>query len=125
MLGERLMIRTSVPLGALLVALWPAGATAQQAADNLTDQERSGRQLLAQSCGVCHLPPLLNARTFGPRLTKDTAGGNAEVIRAVISDGTPRMPGFKHYLSRAEMDAIIAYMKTVPTPPPAPAPQTR
>src|SRR5262245_11229705 len=115
------MIRTSVPLVACLIALWPTGAIAQQA-DNLNDQQRTGRQLLAQSCGVCHLPPTLNARTFGPRLTKDTAGGNDEIIRALISDGTPRMPGFKHYLNRAEVDAIIAYLKTVPTPPPAPAP---
>jgi mono/diheme cytochrome c family protein len=118
------MIRTSVPLVACFIALWPAGAAAQPG-DNLTDQQRAGRQILAQSCGVCHLPPALNARTFGPLLTKDTAGGNADVIRAVISDGTPRMPGFKHYLNRSEIDAIIAYLKTVPTPPPAPAPQTR
>jgi mono/diheme cytochrome c family protein len=24
------------------------------------------------------------------------------------------MPGFKHYLQRGEIDAIIAYLKTVP-----------
>lgn len=119
------MIRTSVLLVTSLIVLWPNGATAQQAGDNLNDQQRTGRQLLAQACGVCHLPPVLNSRTFGPRLTKDTAGGNDEIIRAVISDGTPRMPGFKHYLNRVEIDAIIAYVKTVPTPPPAPAPQTR
>jgi mono/diheme cytochrome c family protein len=119
------MIRGAVPAFACLVALWPTGAFAQQAGDDLNDQQRAGRQILAQSCGVCHLPTQLNARTFGPRLSQDTAGGNADVIRAVISDGTPRMPGFKHYLDRAQMDAIIAYLKTVPTPPPAPAPQPR
>jgi mono/diheme cytochrome c family protein len=50
----------------------------------------------------------------GPGLSKDTAGGSDEVIRGVISEGTPRMPGFKHYLQRGEIDAIIAYLKTVP-----------
>jgi mono/diheme cytochrome c family protein len=116
------MIRTSVPLFAVFVALSANGASAQQTGDNLNDQQRTGRQVFAQSCGVCHLPVSLNARTFGPRLSQDTASGNAEVIRALISDGTPRMPGFKHYLDGAQTDAIIAYLKTVP---PAPATQTR
>ena len=60
------------------------------------------------------LPPQINARTYGPLLSKDTAGGSDEVIRGLISEGTPRMPAFKHYLARAEIDAIIAYLKTVP-----------
>jgi len=29
---------------------------------------------------------------YGPGLSKETAGGMDEVIRGVISDGTPRMP---------------------------------
>ncbi len=105
-------------------------ASAQQAADGLDATQRMGRQIFAQSCGVCHLPPALNARTYGPALTKDTgpaltkdtASGNVEVIRGLINDGTPRMPAFKHYLQRAEVDAIIAYLKTVPA---APATVTR
>ncbi len=110
---------------AAVVAL-PA-ASAQPAGDGLTDTQRTGRQIFAQSCGVCHLPPAINARTFGPALSKDTASGNDEVIRGVISDGTPRMPGFKYYLERPQIDAIIAYLKTVPVPAPSPAPaaQTR
>jgi mono/diheme cytochrome c family protein len=59
--------------------------------------------------------PNRGARTYGPQLSRETAGGNDDVIRGIISDGTPRMPGFKHYLGRAEIDAIIAYLKTVPT----------
>ncbi len=101
---------------ALLLLLVPSTAFAQQAAphDALNDTQKMGRQVFAQSCGVCHLPPAINARTYGPLLSKETAGGMDEVIRGVISEGTPRMPAFKHYLNRAEMDAIIAYMKAVP-----------
>jgi mono/diheme cytochrome c family protein len=98
----------------LVLAAWPQGAAAQQASTELNDVQKHGRQVFAQSCGVCHLPPALNARTYGPALSKETAGGSDEVIRGVISEGTPRMPAFKHYLQRAEMDAIIAYLKTVP-----------
>jgi mono/diheme cytochrome c family protein len=98
----------------LLLTAWTQDAWAQQADDTLNDTQKLGRQVFAQSCGVCHLPPAINARTFGPGLSKDTAGGSDEVIRGVISEGTPRMPGFKHYLQRGEIDAIIAYLKTVP-----------
>ena len=98
----------------LLLTAWTPGAFAQQADDTLNDTQKLGRQVFAQSCGVCHLPPAINARTYGPGLSKDTAGGSDEVIRGVISEGTPRMPGFKHYLQRGEIDAIIAYLKTVP-----------
>jgi mono/diheme cytochrome c family protein len=98
----------------LLLTAWTQDAFAQQADDTLNDTQKLGRQVFAQSCGVCHLPPAINARTYGPGLSKDTAGGSDEVIRGVISEGTPRMPGFKHYLQRGEIDAIIAYLKTVP-----------
>ena len=107
------MTRTAAILLLLLTA-WTQDAFAQQADDTLNDTQKLGRQMFAQSCGVCHLPPAINARTYGPGLSKDTAGGSDEVIRGVISEGTPRMPGFKHYLQRGEIDAIIAYLKTVP-----------
>jgi mono/diheme cytochrome c family protein len=101
------------------VAAWPQISIAQPAADNLTDQQRQGRQVFAQSCGVCHLPPALNARTYGPPLNKQSANGDDDIMREYIREGTPRMPAFKHYLQGPEIDAIIAYVRTVPTPAPA------
>jgi len=109
-------MRTVLPLLACLVAFWPNGAAAQQASDNLNDKQRHGRQLLAQSCGVCHLPPALNARTYGPQLNKASANGDDGIMREYILNGTPRMPAFKHYLKDNEVEAIIAYVRTVPTP---------
>ena len=116
------MIRTWVALCAFLLAFWPSGASAQQAGDNLNDQQRTGRQVFAQSCGVCHLPPALNARTYGPLLNKASGNGDDQLMREYILSGTPRMPSFKHYLNDSEIDAIIAYVRTVP-PPAAPAPR--
>jgi mono/diheme cytochrome c family protein len=107
-------VRPAVLLAAFLGVLAAGGASAQRADDGLTATQKLGRQVFAQSCGICHLPPQINARTYGPLLSKDTAGGSDEVIRGLISEGTPRMPAFKHYLARAEIDAIIAYLKTVP-----------
>jgi mono/diheme cytochrome c family protein len=96
-----------------LIASSAQGALAQQP-DNLTDQQKLGRQVFAQSCGVCHLPPSLGARTYGPALNKDAGGGDNDVMREFVENGTPRMPAFKYYLKPQEIDAIIAYVRTVP-----------
>jgi mono/diheme cytochrome c family protein len=114
------MLRYALAFVFLLTAGAPA-AFAQQTSDGLTDQQRLGRQVLSQSCGVCHLPPARNARTYGPVLHKGTSGGDNALVRKIILEGTPRMPAFKHMLQTSDIDAIIAYVRTVPTPPPAPA----
>ena len=109
------MLRTA----SVLLVLLLGSATAFAQGDGLTGKQRHGRQLLAQSCGVCHLPPALNARTYGPPLNKSAANGDDSIMREYILNGTPRMPAFKHYLKDNEIDAIIAYVRTVPTPAPA------
>jgi len=98
----------------LLLLASGQGAFAQQPADNLTDQQKLGRQVFTQSCGVCHLPPSLGARTYGPALNKEAGGGDNDVMREFVENGTPRMPAFKYYLKPQEIDAIIAYVRTVP-----------
>ena len=84
----------------LLLAL-PAGASAQGA---LNDQQRVGQALFTQSCGVCHLKPQITANTYGPPLSKESAGGSEDVMRETITNGTPRMPGFKHTFEPAQID---------------------
>src|SRR5262245_31755834 len=96
-------------------------AFAQQGDDRLNEQQRLGRQRVAQACGVCHLPPARNARTYGPLLNKAVGGGDDAVVREYILNGTPRMPAFKYFLRPAEIDAITAYLRTVPVPAPPPA----
>ena len=98
----------------LVLALAAATAHAQQSTLNETQQ--LGRQVFAQSCGICHLQPSLGVKTYGPSLNKATAAGSDEVMRAFIVNGTDRMPAFKYYLKPAEIDAIIAYVRTVPVP---------
>ena len=105
-----------------LLALSAPAAPAQQPSDGLSDQQRLGRQILSQSCGVCHLPPARGARTYGPTLHKGSNGGDDALMRKIIMEGTPRMPAFKYFLRPNEIDAIIAFARTVPTPAPAPTP---
>jgi mono/diheme cytochrome c family protein len=107
-------MKRSALLFLCLLTVCAQSAFARQAGDGLNEQQRLGRQIVAQSCGVCHLPPARNAKTYGPLLNKGAGGGDDGVVREYILDGTPRMPAFKHFLRPAEIDAIIAYLKTVP-----------
>jgi len=81
----------------LLAAACLQRAMAQPIDDGLDATQKQGRQLLAQSW-CAHLRPA-------------AVQGNRRWQRR--RDGTPRMPGFKHYLGRAEIDAII---RILPTP---------
>lgn len=102
--------------GALLLVGIASTASAQQAGANLNEIQLMGRQTLAQSCGICHLQPGRNSVTYGPKLTQASGGGNEDVMRAFIVNGTDRMPAFRYHLKPAEIDAVIAYLKTVPAP---------
>jgi mono/diheme cytochrome c family protein len=107
-MGRRVCI---VPL---VLVLWPAAAMAQQAASN--DQALLGLRLFNQSCRVCHTKPQLASPQYAPALSMNTLGGKADVIHETVANGTPRMPGFKYDLKPAEIDAIVAYIKTIPAP---------
>jgi mono/diheme cytochrome c family protein len=98
----------------LVLGAVSALANAQQAGENLNPTQLQGRQIFAQSCGICHLQPTLGSKTYGPLLNKATAVGNDEAMRIIIANGSERMPGFKYYLKPAEIDAIIAYVRAVP-----------
>jgi mono/diheme cytochrome c family protein len=100
----------------LLFALAAAAPATYAQQTNLNETQLLGRQVFAQSCGICHLQPSLGVKTYGPMLNKAATAGNDEVMRAFIVNGTDRMPGFKYYLKPAEIDAIIAYVRTVPVP---------
>ncbi len=85
--------------------------------------QKLGQQLFLQHCGACHRKPTITTQPYGPALSRDSLGGQDAALRALIGNGTPRMPGFKYQFTPAQIDAVIAYVKSLP-PPPAPAPAT-
>ena len=105
-------------MACLLMA--PLATPAARAAENLTDQQIEGRRFVQQSCGICHTKPTLTSPVFGPVLSKATFAMGDDQPRKQIADGSPNMPGFKYHFTPAQIDAIIAYLKTVEAPP-APA----
>ena len=94
-----------------------AAAQPFPASDTLTPQQLQGRNLFNQSCMVCHVKLQITSPTkYGPDLSKNALSGQEAVMREVISNGTPRMPGFKYHFDPAQIEAIVAYLKTLPPP---------
>ena len=117
------MRRYAILVPLILVPLvFAAGAIAQPfpAADTLTAQQLRGRDLFNQSCMVCHVKlQITSPAKYGPDLSKNALGGRDAIMREVISNGTPNMPGFKYHFEPDQIDAIVAYLKTLPVPVPA------
>jgi len=107
-------MKRTLPLLLILLTIGVRPGATQKTAAGLTDQQKLGRQVLMQSCAVCHLPSGPDAKTYGPSLNKSTLPADDETARQTILDGTGRMPGFKYFLQPAQVDAIIAYLRTVP-----------
>jgi|SRR5262245_29619511 len=108
-------------LAAAFVVAGASGALAQGAPDALfNDAQQEGLRLFSQSCGVCHTLVQQRTRQFGPVLSRETLGGDEELIREYISNGTPRMPGFRYYFEPPQITSIVQYIKTLAPPvPPA------
>lgn len=101
----------------LLLFLLTVGAQAASA-QALTSQQMHGRQILTQNCNVCHLPQNPGSETYGPRLSKSSANGDDNLMKEVIQNGLVRMPGWKYTLKDSDISDIIAYVRTLPEPPP-------
>jgi mono/diheme cytochrome c family protein len=100
-----------------------AAAQPFPASDTLTPQQLQGRNLFNQSCMVCHVKlQITSPAKYGPDLSKNALGGQEAVMREVISNGTPNMPGFKYHFEPDQIEAIVAYLKALPVPAPNPNP---
>ena len=94
----------------LALAMSPTAASAQPTGGDqaLDDRQLLGMRLFNQSCRVCHTKPQMVSPLYGPELSRSSLGGQETVMREVISNGTPRMPGFKYHFEPAQIDAIAS-----------------
>ena len=100
-------------------------AEAQQASSSAApnEQETKGRVLFNQNCRLCHELRPVGAKNpnvednvgpnlagiFGPPRSRPEV-----VVRTFIQQGiADKMPGFRYGLQAEEIDAIIAYLKTL------------
>lgn len=76
----------------------------------LGEVELKGRALFAQRCANCHGG---TRQRPGPLLGKQTVEKLGEgAIREKVRRGSPMMPGFEHTLQQAQVDQIVAFLKT-------------
>lgn len=97
----------------LFATLAAAPAVAQE---YLNEDQLLGMRLFNQSCRVCHTKPQLTSVQYGPVLSRASLGGNDVALHAFVANGSAKMPGFKYHFKPAEIDAIVAYIKTIPSP---------
>ena len=105
-------MRRGVWIALYLLTGVPQGLLAAE--NHLNAQQQLGRRLFEQSCGVCHTRPTLISGMYGPELSRLNLGGQEELLRMFISNGTERMPGFKYTYNPEQIAAIVAYIKTLP-----------
>jgi mono/diheme cytochrome c family protein len=98
---------------AILLAGLAQGAWAAEDL-KLDPSQTLGRRLVDTHCGVCHTRPTLLSGMYGPELSRETAGGNQEIVRGIVANGTPRMPGFKYMFNEEQIGAIAAYLAVLP-----------
>jgi mono/diheme cytochrome c family protein len=107
---------TVVGLGLFMAFSFPVRAQ-QQSTQSLTGTQKEGRRIFQQRCAVCHTLPTVVSKRYGPAFYKEIVEDNEDNIRETILEGREGlMPGFQYGLSRAEVDSIIEYLKTVNRP---------
>ena len=85
----------------------------------LTEAQLNGRRIVAQRCANCHAG---NPRQPGPPLGKQIVESRGEAfIRDKVKKGSTLMPGFEYTLQPAQVDDIIAFLKTYVPPARSPA----
>ena len=87
----------------------PAG---NPAAPALADAQAAGARIFQQKCAVCHLPILRRSDTpYASRLDDARTARDRDHARRVIEDGNAAgMPGWKHTLRPAQIDALLTYL---------------
>lgn len=110
-------------LGSGMAMPWVLSGQSQQSSSSAPALDPNlGRRSFMQNCSFCHLPrgnPKNPAKktSIGPLLTGRFRGEKAlseQAVREFILRGVPeKMPGFQYGLEVKEVDALIAYLKTL------------
>ncbi|HYR35492.1 MAG TPA: cytochrome c [Burkholderiales bacterium] len=100
-------------LALAILLLAPLSAPAQA---YLNERQLLGLRLYNQSCRVCHTKPQLTSPQYAPLLSRASLNGSNEALFTYIANGSARMPGFKYQYQPYEIDALVAYLKTIPSP---------
>lgn len=80
------------------------------------DAIKRGETVFTRHCPICHLGRPSEARPFIGRslrgILKNTKPAQETAVREAIRKGNDKMPGFQYTLTPAQIDDLIAYLKT-------------
>ena len=111
-------------LSPVVLAAQSQQASAPARPPALNEQQTTGKRLFNQNCALCHSPepdnskdPKDEGKTVGPRLEglfRPPRSRPEAVVKTFIQQGIEgKMPGFRYGLEPAQIDAILAYLKTL------------
>jgi mono/diheme cytochrome c family protein len=110
-------MRSATLFAMLLLAAGAPAASAQPfpSSATLSPTQKVGRALFAQHCMVCHVSTQLTSPGhYGPSLSGQMFGGDADIIVAFVTNGTEKMPSFKYVFDPQQIRAIAAYVAALP-----------
>jgi mono/diheme cytochrome c family protein len=99
----------------VLLAL--AGQQQVQAQTPASAEAAEGRRLFQQKCALCHVAAVRGRDPYGPRLSKAQVARSEDSVKQIVRSGIGRMPGFQYTLQAPQIDAIVAFLRTLDTPP--------
>ena len=111
----RLTIRSLIAAAAISIGTPAVHAQTAAPADAAVVAE--GRRVFHQKCALCHVANTLGEEPYGPKLSRTQVDKSEEGVRQIIRDGLVRMPGFQYTLDARQIDAIVAFLKTLDAPP--------
>jgi mono/diheme cytochrome c family protein len=111
----RVVARASAAVLILLAGVQVVSA--QTTAPGNAAEIAEGRRVFHQKCALCHVANTLGEESYGPKLSRVQVDKSEEGVRQVIRTGLARMPGFQYALEPRQLDALIALLKTLETPP--------
>ncbi len=80
------------------------------------DAAKRGEALFTRHCPICHLGRPSAERPYVGRnlrgILKNAKPGRETEVREAIRKGNDRMPGYQYTLTPAQIDDLIAYLKT-------------
>ena len=135
--GQRAKTRTAAGIAALVLAVvWPLDSRAGQqlARDRpnhgaLYAQQAAaasqgvapanveeGRRLFHQKCAICHIAAVKGEQPYGPKVSRAQVDRSEAGVKQIVLNGSGRMPGFRYALQLEQVDAIVAFLKTVEVP---------
>jgi mono/diheme cytochrome c family protein len=97
---------------ACAIATMPAAVHGQVPSPDVAE----GRRVFHQKCAVCHVANTVGEESYGPKLSKAQVERSEAAVKQIIAAGGLRMPGFQHTLQPQQIDAIVAFLRTLGTP---------